>query len=244
MRALQKAIRQLGCRKLEVIDPPGSSIEAQGFLATLPYWVGRSPVINMPTSLLVMQGAFGFNEQHPFVMAITRGRDALAAFYDQFQPNNLAQMYQLPAGRPGTDLPPWELPWLLRNRRPPGGEKGLGLEHGVSFYGPCTDLKIDLEVKRLSRLVKSIETRGYRPGESRHIEGHFLQSGAELKFFVRGGKHRAAALAALGFDHVPVRMRDTWPRLISRDHVANWPLVQSRVMSPAVAGGVFDRFFE
>lgn len=52
----------------------------------------------MPTALLVMQGAFGFNERHPFVMTITRGRYALAAFYDRFQPNNLAQMYQLPDG--------------------------------------------------------------------------------------------------------------------------------------------------
>lgn len=199
----------------------------------------------MPTSLLVMQGALRFDEQHPFVRAIARGREELAAFYDGFQPENLAQMYRLPEKNRGADLAPWELPWLLRPRRPSRGEKGLGQTHGVSYYGPCTEAKIDLETRRLAGIATSIDKRGYRmPMLSAHIAGHFLQADDEVRFFVRGGKHRTAALTALGFEHVPVRMRNTWPRVVCRDQAANWPLVRSGDISASFACEIFDRYFE
>jgi hypothetical protein len=199
----------------------------------------------MPTSLLVMQGAFRFDERHPFVRAINDGRAGLAAFYADFQPQNIAQMYRLPRAGVGAELAPWELPWLLRSRRPSRGEKGLGREHGTSYYGPCTDAKIDLEARRLEGIVESIRTRGYlQPPPRAHIAGHFMQSGDQVRFFVRGGKHRAAALTALGFRHVPVRMRDSWPRVISRDQANHWPLVSGGEMSASLAFDIFDRYFE
>jgi len=245
MRALKKAFTWIRSADIDVVDGLDESPESHARLATLPYWTGRSPIIYIPTSLLVMQGAFRFDASHPFVRTIIRGRDALEAFYETFQPRNLAQMYRLPESGQGTDLPLWELPWLLRPRRPSRGEKGLGPEHGVSYYGPCTDAKIDLETRRLAAVAQSIDKRGYRqPPLAAHIAGHFMQSDDEVRFFVRGGKHRAAALTALGFDHVPVRMRDTWPRVVCRDQAVRWPLVQCGAMSEAFARRIFDRHFE
>ncbi|MDT8409209.1 MAG: ParB N-terminal domain-containing protein [Wenzhouxiangellaceae bacterium] len=245
MRTLNKALSWLRNKDIKVIEGLDLSADTHAYLATLPYWVGRSPIIYMPTSLLVMQGAFSFGEQHPFVRTIACGRNELAAFYKNFQPKNLAQMYRLPEPARGGDLAPWELPWLLRRRRPSRGEKGLAPAHGVSYYGPCTDAKIDLETSRLAAIAKSIAKRGYRqPPLLAHIAGHFMQSGDEIRFFVRGGKHRAAALTALGFEHVPVRMRDTWPRLVSRDQAAHWPLVRSGEISRSFACRIFDRYFE
>ncbi|HKL53898.1 MAG TPA: hypothetical protein VJ902_08060 [Wenzhouxiangellaceae bacterium] len=245
MRNLTRAVTWACFKDIEVIEGLDEGPESQARLATLPYWVGRSPVIHMPTSLLVMQGAFRFDEYHPFVRAINGGRSELAAFYAAFQPRHLAQMYRFPEEAPGADLAPWELPWLLRQRRASRGEKGLGAEHGTSYYGPCTEAKVDLETRRLCRVARSIEKHGYRPsGLHTHIAGHFMQAKDQVRFFVRGGKHRAAALTALGFEHVPVRMRDTWPRVISRDQACHWPLVHRGEMSASVARKIFDRYFE
>lgn len=245
MRNLTKVLIWVRRKDIEVVDGLDDDPGSHARLATLPYWVGRSPIIHMPTSLLVMQGGFRFNEDHPFVRAINGGRAELAAFYEAFQPQNIAQMYGLSRRDAGVQLPPWELPWLLRHRRPSRGEKGLGREHGTSYYGPCTDAKIDLEARRLAGIVESIRKRGYRQRAPRaHIAGYLMQSGDRVRFFVRGGKHRAAALAALGFQHVPVRMRDTWPRVISRDQASHWPLVNAGEMSALLACEIFDRYFE
>ncbi|MBL37766.1 MAG: hypothetical protein CMP07_05090 [Xanthomonadales bacterium] len=245
MRNLKRVLDWLRWEDIEVVDGLDDDPESHARLATLPYWVGRSPIIYMPTSLLVMQGGFRFDEHHPFVRAINGGRAELAAFYAGFQPRNIAQMYRLPQGEVGAGLAPWELPWLLRRRRPSRGEKGLGREHGTSYYGPCTDAKIDLEARRLAGIVESVRTRGYRQRSPHaHIAGHLMQSGDRVRFFVRGGKHRAAALAALGFEHVPVRMRDTWPRVVSRDHASHWPLVSGGEMGASLARDMFDRYFE
>ena len=245
MRNLTRALTRIRRKNIEVIDGLDKSPESHARMATLPYWVGRSPIIHMPASLLVMQGAFRFDADHPFVRAIKGGQSELASFYADFQPRNLAQMYRLPEQGQGADLAPWELPWLLRQRRASRGEKGLAAEHGTSYYGPCTEAKIELETRRLLRVARSIAKHGYRPsGLYAHIAGHFMQSGDQVRFFLRGGKHRAAALTALGFDHVPVRMRDTWPRVISRDQARFWPLVQSGEISASVACRIFDRYFE
>jgi len=245
MRNLTRILNRIRRKDIEFIDGLDDSPQAHSRMATLPYWVGRSPIIYMPMSLLVMQGGFRFDRDHPFVRAINGGRAELASFYADFQPRDLARMYRLPEQDQGADLAPWELPWLLRQRRASRGEKGLAAEHGTSYYGPCSEAKIDLETGRLLRVARSIERHGYRPsGLHAHIAGHFMQSGDRMRFFVRGGKHRAAALAALGFAHVPVRMRDSWPRVVSRDQARCWPLVQGGDMSASVACKIFDRYFE
>src|SRR5690606_1445247 len=125
---------------------------------------------------------------HLFLIALAQGEEALAHAYANCSPSNLAEMYYItePVGH-GADLAPWEIPWLLRRRQPPPGECGLGPEHGTSYFGPCTAQKVALEYHRLTSVVDSIRQHGYRPDDHGHIEGFFLRSGDDFRFFVMGG---------------------------------------------------------
>ncbi len=215
----------------------------------LSYWAGADVCLrlNVPTSLLCMQGAFAYRSpNHPFIAALRDGPSALRQFYQNFQPTNLRQMYHLPTSPAlGDELPPWELPWLmLPKRNPPPGESGLGPEHGVSYYGPATEEKVDVEYLRLTKALYSIQHKGYQPDKHGDIEGHFLRRGNEYRFFVRGGKHRTAVLVSLGHATVPVRIRTTWPRVIDASMVSEWPLVHSGLMAESVALAIHARYFD
>lgn len=241
---LSRLIRRLEGRRAPIIDAAGCTVEQPGMLATLPYWAGPSPVIRLPVEFLVMHGALRFDDpRHPFRLALADGADALRDFYARHQPVDLAGMYALPAGITGAALPPWTLPWLGGPGAPPKAEKGLPADHGTSYFGPCSESKIELELRRLQRVAHSIQRRGYRPGWCGHIEGFFLEDGKRLKFFVRGGKHRTAALVHLGHAQVPVRMRDCWPRVVRRDAVDDWPAVHAGRIDRELALAVFDCYF-
>lgn len=215
-------------------------------LPQLQYFVGDSPIIRVPANILVMQGAhFYSSHQHPFNIALTSGSNALQQFYHRFSPKNLVEMYRLhPQGLKGEDLPPWELPWLLRKRKHPSGEGGLGPEHGVSFFGPCTPEKVRLELDRLTNTISSIRANGYRPDRHGHIEGYFLKRADEYRFFILGGKHRAASLYHLGYSEIPVRMRVNCPRVIDLAEAEQWPLVRSGEVSLELAKAIFHQYFD
>jgi len=219
--------------------------EPDNLLSMMPYWVGESPILHLPHDILVMAGGHFYSSQsHPFLKALFKGRIELEKFYEQFSPNNILDMYGLePEGLLGEDLPPWEIPWLFRNRVAPSPEGSLGREHGVSFYGPVSKEKIELEMSRLISVVKSIKKKGYIPSVSGHIEGFFLKNNNEYRFFILGGKHRAAALIFLKNERIPVRIRSTVPKVVDINDASNWPLVKSKVMSEALAKKVFNRYF-
>jgi len=201
-------------------------------IARLLYWAQQKPFlrIHLPLNMLVMEGAFPYSIQcNPFVAALGSGRDALEAQYQNFQPGNLREMYRLPKrGLTGEELAVNVLPWVFTNSdKQDLGEWGLGPEHGVSYFGPVTNEKIELELKRLNSARQSIETKGYLPQRHGDISGYFMRKGNDFRFKVRGGKHRAAVLVHLGNETVPVRMKPGWPRIIDRAYSAEWPQVRS-----------------
>lgn len=177
--------------------------------------------------MLRMQGAFTYGPEHPFVDALQNGQDALMQFYKDHRPANIAEYYGIvDVGQPGANLPAWEMPWYKRQKRtPPPGELGLGADQGLSFYGPVTPTKLTLEMKRLEMVSASIKKHGYDPDAMGDIEGYVMRSGDKACFFVRGGKHRTAALTHLGYDYIPVVFRRTFPRIVDENHAAFWPLV-------------------
>lgn len=192
--------------------------------------------LQVPTHLLRMQGGFVYGPDHPFVTALTDGRKALEDFYTRVRPATIAEFYGIDSNAPGHDLPPWEVPWYWRHHRsPPPGERNLGAEHGVAFYGPVTQQKIDLEMARLDGLRDSIGKHGFDPDGHGDIEGYVIRDGARLAFFVRGGKHRAAALAATGAEAIPVAFRAGFPRLVDTEQAPLWPLVFDSAIDAALA---------
>jgi len=211
------------------------------------YWIEDRPIrFLLPTSMLRMQGAFHFGRGHPFVRALESGPAALISFYESFKPSNLAEMYQTEKkGLRGETLPPWELPWAMRaDRTPPPGEAGLSSAHGVSFYGPASCDKVVAEIDRLEAIAASIRSRGYDPDRYGDIEGHFICSRSELCFFVRGGKHRAAVLAFLGHERIPVRIKSTWPRVVDSIAADDWPLVVNGMMDVSLARQILDAYLK
>lgn len=210
------------------------------------YWHGPSPVFLLPSSMLTWHGTQRYAVNHPLVRAIAHGPSVLEQFYAEFSPANLAQMYGVTeTGLKGEDLPPWRLPWCAwTEQRPPQPERGLGIEHGISYYGPCSPQKVSVEYRRVNAVVASIKAKGYQPDrKDGHIEGFFMRSGSQFRFYVQGGKHRAAALVALGFERIPVRVRQTWPRFVAAGTEADWPLVRDGRVDSRLAAQILARYF-
>ena len=198
---------------------------------TFLHWANPRPLrLYLPVHMLRMQGGFALGPSNPFVNCLTEGPRALEEFYSTFKPADMAEMYGIAkTGRTGEGLPQWKLPWLMRAPgMTPSGEKGLSLSHGMTLYGPASPEKIALELARMRNTTDSIRKHGYRTGRSfRSIEGYFLRSNAGLCFLIRGGKHRAAALAFLKHEKIPVMFAPNWPTLVDERDAAHWPLVAS-----------------
>jgi hypothetical protein len=214
-------------------------------LVELAYWTERPPLrLSVPIELLRMQGGFAYGASHPFVQALLIGPNGLRTFYSACQPTTLSEYYGIQAeGRSGWDLSPWELPWYGRSKRiPPPGERGLSAAEGVSFYGPVTEAKLALEMDRLVGLAAKVRSQGYNPDAFGDIEGYVVADDEHAAFFVRGGKHRAAVLAALGHDTVQVAFRPSFPRLVHASDAAHWPLVRSGQMEISLAREVLAAY--
>ncbi|WP_119392197.1 hypothetical protein [Taklimakanibacter lacteus] len=194
-------------------------------------------IIDLPIDMLVMHGASRYSGGwHPFVAALSEGPNVLEAYYRRVRPHSFEEFYYL--GQDG-ELPPWALPWVIT--KPPTGE-GLGLEHGISYYGPASAEKVRVEYERLLSVTASIRDNGFL---RRHrIRGFFLKLDDSYRFFVRGGKHRTAALTFLGGDRIPAQFCSGWPRLIDHDDADNWPMVRNKLISKQVAQAGFRRYFE
>lgn len=204
----------------------------------------RSPRLEVPMTLTTTEGAFALaGGWHPFVSAIRDGPGVLTLFYGRVQPTSLGEFYGLPDIDRPRQLGPRQLPWL-RPRRPYRGEMGLGPDHGISLFGPCSREKIELEYARLTETSASIKAHGYLPDRFGDITGYFLLDGGQFRFVIRGGKHRAAALAAMGRTHLPVRLKPRWVPVVSLDQLAEWPLVQTGDLAAPAARRVFERYFE
>jgi hypothetical protein len=209
------------------------------------HWSDRKPLrLLVPPEMLRMQGGFVYDANHPFCRAVTGGKPALLDFYANVTPSSLADFYHL-NNEAASGLPPWEIPWYERFiRSAPSGEAGLSSEHGVSFYGPVSESKLDLELIRIRKVTTAIRMNGYQPDLHGDIGGYILHSGKRTCFFVRGGKHRAAALTHLGLSHVPVMFRADFPRIISCEQAEYWPLVAEGRLDEAAARTILHRHID
>ena len=211
------------------------------------FWADKKNIrLFIPVDKLVMQGGFNYANKHPFVDALNYGRNTLEEFYRDVQPKDIASFYNLSKQElVGEDLPAWEIPWYFRSlRTAPRGEEGLDSSHGVSFYGPVSEKKINLEMSRLNSTLISIKKEGYNPNKYGDISGYVMFFNGMSRFFVRGGKHRAAVLSYLGEKYIPVVFKENFPRLIDVSKADFWPLVLNNMMSKDLAIKIASKYFD
>lgn len=113
--------------------------------------------------------------------------------------------------------------------------------------GSClSERAISVELARLRSLVEGyaeLLMAGSLDFQD-HIEVHALvralDPGPEWKWIVKAGNHRAALMAALGMDRIPLRVS-----LVVRDEDAlYWPGVKQRIFTEAEALAIFDRVYD
>lgn len=210
---------------------------------------------------------------HPFIetaLGILNGSvtrydgSPLQVYYDRFQPANLAGLLGLDTDHPSplSRMSPYTyafFPWdgipNINNSR--DARKVISLENksqgvrlspktGWQLCGPVSGRKGELEFMRLSKILESIQRNGY----NRHndydgdISGQVLVRGEQYVIIITPGDHRIAALAALGYENVPVRIGSKPVPIVFRTDVKLWPAVRSGMMSEKQALCVFDRVFE
>lgn len=209
--------------------------------------------------------------RHPYMqtaLAIIAGEAAgyagspLERYYNHFQPKSAADTLAL-AGEISAELlnaPPiaLKLPWeegswqrkltvtAAREREDNRARgKNLSFAHGASEYGPVSLEKGELEFETLRSLIGSIRSNGYRrhDGPDGDIFAlPLIDRTNRVRFLVRGGKHRMAVVAALGYETVPLRLQlnKAPPRL---QELPYWPRVRSGVYSASQAEDVFQAIF-
>lgn len=150
--------------------------------------------------------------------------------------------------------PKFMLPWTPqspdeeqeRNRRSAVFE---GLQYGVrarndggiTEFGPVSPEKIALEVERLTRLLVSVSSAGFRLFDRRHpLVVAALHSTECYKWLIISGQHRFAMAAASGLTSLPAVVTE----VIRREDAAYWPKVVEGVFTVEGALKVFDRIFD
>lgn len=193
---------------------------------------------------------------------ISYERSYLKAYYDSFQPDTVADVLDLRIDRsshlllsqpPLLTFPPWARPPLddyrahLKRREDMIGVesrslgKKLRIEDGWAGFGPVNDAKGGFELKRLITVANRIRAEGYQTlvgAES--VRAVALRANSQFRFLCTHGQHRTSALAALGYEAVPITPAT---HVVDRDDVMNWPGVKASVFTPEQALQIFDMFF-
>lgn len=117
-----------------------------------------------------------------------------------------------------------------------------GIELGWLFNGPVSEIKIDIEVKRMIYVIKQILLNGYQRNDG--LEGDanatiLVNNNNEWRWILTGGNHRASASSAIGLKQIPIRIN----LVIRRDEVAFWPHVINGNFTIQEALSIFDSYY-
>jgi len=208
--------------------------------------------------------------KHPFVLASKAGLSgdnselriyhALEHYYTHVQPKTAAEWLGLAEDHHSWlhNEVPWgiSMPWdtrtpaewraareLFAQSESKAAGRTLSIKNGWHFWGPVDEQKLSVEARRIHSLMTSLKANGHQRhnGHDGDIRGIMLRApNDEWCWQVAGGEHRAAALSALGFETVPLRVI----QIVDRKDVDIWPGVISGVFSREAALSVFDRILE
>ena len=146
---------------------------------------------------------------------------------------------------PREQAPLWQSMIVRENRKNRGR---LGYEAGDKVFGPTSKQKGELECQRLVRVFESIKSRGYIRNEFGvdNIGAFILLSDDDMKpkFLCVAGQHRLAALAALGYEHVDLQIRNNvYGGIFRRSEARYWAPVQAGYLTVDEATALFDRIY-
>jgi hypothetical protein len=213
---------------------------------------------------------------HPFVQTLmnyesglckTYRNSLLEDYYNSFQPASVPDALGLTNTGPGVskleDLPviacpgPWiakDINYFIENtKRKIGKENSLhgvriSYYHGGGGFGPISEQKGELEYNRLIKVYCSIKATGYKrhDGIDGDIGGIILKKNNSYRIFVNSGHHRIAALAALNYGYIPVRINTGvgLAGIVNREDASSWPMVSSGLFRKSEALALFDRIFD
>ncbi|HRP31779.1 MAG TPA: hypothetical protein PKV73_07805 [Agriterribacter sp.] len=198
-------------------------------------------------------------EKNPFVKtlgeyannkALSYHNSVMNVYYQKYTPKNAAQVVRLPGNEILKTIPAmgYILPWenstveeILKIRErdalkenTQAGQK-FPLSYGYTDFGPVKDEKGIIEFNRLVTIYNNIKQLGFmeKPYLSDGgIKGYFLvNTDNDWCFIIKSGKHRAYALSALGYQHIPVIV-DNYCGIIQRESDCHfWPQVKSGIFS-------------
>jgi len=185
----------------------------------------------------------------------------LRRFYETWQPANLAETLLIVPAQAGDQLLglppiPWLVPWSggadwerwIGQTRTQVARRTRRLGDGYAlnrFCGPVSERYGEMRLASLLKVYRSIRGGGYRPAS--HIRANLLVREGECRVLISDGNHRAAALAAAGFDTIPVWVagKDKYgPSVVWRGDVSSWPVVRSGLLAQDQALAIFDRIFD
>lgn len=128
---------------------------------------------------------------------------------------------------------------LMHDVREENLRYGLDTDEALDL-GLVTEQKLEIEAERLLSLFNSIKDNGFKQQKDEDpIGGFVLIDGDNWRWIVQGGQHRAAVLAALGYEAIPVYIK----QVVRREDVCYWPGVQSGLYDREAALHLFDRLF-
>lgn len=121
-------------------------------------------------------------------------------------------------------------------------DQGWSLEtDGFQYHGPVSERRGELEYQRLIKVYESLKADGYDRSQG-HVELLILRRGQEIRLLNYGeGNHRAAAMAALGYETVPATFYH--PYSIDFEDIEYWPQVRQGLWSSQQAENYIDHLF-
>jgi len=221
-------------------------------------WVPRDKVRGFPELSFSLDHA----TVHPFVLHLQSSShmDVLAYYYEHIRPETIedvlgtlsdsdASVRRLPALAAS-------LPWIaspslsvVQERKKHAALEArehntpLSSDDGQSLFGPASPGKLHLEKQRLTNTFKALQRKGFSPFAHGSLGGYLLaREHGDWAIAIRGGQHRAAALAALGYHILPIRILKKLT--VREQECSEWPAVCDGTIAPADAHRIFLRVFQ
>ncbi len=223
---------------------------------------GRAFLRSVPVEKIRSAGFSGADPHNPFVLTLRAYAGGRCARFRGSLLENFYECWQPFAGRNPAELGK-PAPWRARTQ-PAGNtaagrlQRGeftevaqeLGLDAGEMrghiTGGPVTEAFGEVTLRRMARIYQSVQETGYHPERSPagHLRGAYFLREDDFRVLVGSGKHRMAALLALGYEVIPVQFGPPkLPAVVRREEVDQWPGVRKGLYSKDEALARFDRIF-